>query len=165
MDKHDRPYKCKVEGCEKLQGFTSSGGFLRHKREVHKTDGGIQKALFCDFLNCKRSSGAGFTRRANLDEHIRRVHRISDDIHNVPIRHDIRPIAAKCLSEPTYSSNNKDGDDLPGAKRKSSSDLAFDESRDNMRLEIKRLRQENEEKDSQLRQLEKAVMTLQHQTP
>ncbi|ORY04550.1 hypothetical protein BCR34DRAFT_667071 [Clohesyomyces aquaticus] len=35
MDKHERPYKCHVKGCEKLQGFTYSGGLLRHEREVH----------------------------------------------------------------------------------------------------------------------------------
>lgn len=33
-----------------------------------------------------------------------------------------------------------------------------------MRSEIKRLRQENEEKDSRLKQLEQAVMALQQQT-
>ena len=43
MDKHDRPYKCNVKGCEKLQGFTYSGGLLRHEREVHKMHGGTNK--------------------------------------------------------------------------------------------------------------------------
>lgn len=35
MDKHDRPYKCTMIGCEKIPGFTYSGGLLRHQREVH----------------------------------------------------------------------------------------------------------------------------------
>jgi hypothetical protein len=35
----DRPYKCLVGGCEKLQGFTYSGELLRHEREVHKMHG------------------------------------------------------------------------------------------------------------------------------
>jgi hypothetical protein len=39
MDKHDRPYKCPAEGCEKLPGFTYSGGLLRHEREVHNKHG------------------------------------------------------------------------------------------------------------------------------
>jgi hypothetical protein len=39
MDKHDRPYKCPAEGCEKLPGFTYSGGLLRHEREVHGKHG------------------------------------------------------------------------------------------------------------------------------
>lgn len=41
MDKHDRPYKCPAEGCEKLPGFTYSGGLLRHEREVHGKHGVI----------------------------------------------------------------------------------------------------------------------------
>jgi hypothetical protein len=40
MDKHDRPYKCPADGCEKLPGFTYSGGLLRHQREVHNLHGG-----------------------------------------------------------------------------------------------------------------------------
>jgi len=75
MDKHERPYKCDAAGCEKLQGFTYSGGLLRHQREVHKMHGGTKEALFCPFNNCKRATGAGFTRKENRDEHIRRVHR------------------------------------------------------------------------------------------
>ena len=39
MDKHDRPYKCAADGCEKLPGFTYSGGLLRHEREVHGKHG------------------------------------------------------------------------------------------------------------------------------
>ena len=75
MDKHDRPYKCHASGCEKLQGFTYSGGLLRHERKVHKLHGGTKKSLFCPYGDCKRSSGAGFTRKENLAEHIHRVHR------------------------------------------------------------------------------------------
>ncbi|KAF2398576.1 hypothetical protein EJ06DRAFT_84282 [Trichodelitschia bisporula] len=75
MDKHDRPYKCEQPGCEKLQGFTYSGGLLRHQREVHKMHGGTKKALYCPEPNCKRNAGSGFTRKENLSEHIRRVHR------------------------------------------------------------------------------------------
>ncbi|KAI9823766.1 MAG: hypothetical protein M1832_002323 [Thelocarpon impressellum] len=75
MDKHERPYRCEEEGCEKLQGFTYSGGLLRHEREVHKKHGGPRKPLMCPYESCKRSSGGGFTRKENMDEHIRRVHK------------------------------------------------------------------------------------------
>ena len=76
MDKHERPYKCQELGCEKLQGFTYSGGLLRHQREVHKA-GGMREPLFCDVPGCKRGSGNGFTRKENLAEHKRRVHQRS----------------------------------------------------------------------------------------
>ncbi|KAK2070023.1 hypothetical protein P8C59_004558 [Phyllachora maydis] len=48
MDKHDRPYKCTEDGCQKLPGFTYSGGFSRlenlneHLRRVHTQNGGGQ---------------------------------------------------------------------------------------------------------------------------
>jgi hypothetical protein len=74
MDKHERPYKCTEPGCEKLQGFTYSGGLLRHQREVHKKNGTAKATLFCPEPNCNRHSGTGFTRRENLNEHIRRRH-------------------------------------------------------------------------------------------
>jgi len=74
MDKHERPYKCTEPGCEKLQGFTYSGGLLRHQREVHKKNSTAKATLFCPVPNCNRHSGTGFTRKENLNEHIRRRH-------------------------------------------------------------------------------------------
>jgi hypothetical protein len=47
MDKHERPYKCVELKCEMLLGFTSSGSFLRHHREVHKMNGTIKSKVFC----------------------------------------------------------------------------------------------------------------------
>lgn len=75
MDKHERPYVCTVKGCEKVQGFTYSGGLLRHEREVHGKHGGPKKALNCPHASCKRNKGKGFSRLENLQEHLRRVHR------------------------------------------------------------------------------------------
>ncbi|KAL6703548.1 hypothetical protein ACN47E_009573 [Coniothyrium glycines] len=172
MDKHDRPYKCNVKGCEKLQGFTYSGGLLRHEREVHKMHGGTKKSLFCPFHDCKRSSGAGFTRKENLAEHVRRVHRrtsMSADMHGLIIHRetmDASPIPeSRVASESPYPRplEYRDEDDL-SLKRKRGSDSGLsDRGNDEMRAEIKRLRHENEEKDSRLRQLEQAVMALQQQ--
>lgn len=75
MDKHERPYVCTVRGCEKVQGFTYSGGLLRHEREVHGKHGGPRNALNCPHASCKRNKGKGFSRLENLQEHLRRVHR------------------------------------------------------------------------------------------
>lgn len=170
MDKHDRPYKCTVKGCEKLQGFTYSGGLLRHEREVHKMHGGTKKSLFCPFTDCKRSSGAGFTRKENLAEHIRRVHRrtsMSADMHGLVIRRDIMessPIAeSRRPSESPYTRpmEFREEDEINLKRKRGSESGLSDRGNDEMRAEIKRLRQENEEKDSRLRQLEQAVMALQ----
>lgn len=75
MDKHERPYVCTYKECEKIQGFTYSGGLLRHEREVHGKHGGPKKALNCPHASCKRNKGKGFSRLENLQEHLRRVHR------------------------------------------------------------------------------------------
>ena len=75
MDKHLRPYVCREPGCEKIRGFTYSGGLLRHEREVHRQHGGPKAPRFCPHKDCKRSTGQGFSRKENLNEHLRRVHR------------------------------------------------------------------------------------------
>jgi hypothetical protein len=175
MDKHDRPYKCTVPGCEKLQGFTYSGGLLRHEREVHKMHGGTKKSLFCPFHDCKRSSGAGFTRKENLAEHIRRVHRrtsMSADMAGLVVRRstdmdrsplpEVRGVSAS-TSPFTRNLDFQERNDEGAMKRKrGTSESGFsDRGNEEMRGEIKRLKRENEEKDSRLRQLEQAVMALQ----
>ena len=80
MDQHERPYKCREQSCQQLLGFTYLGGLLRHNREVHKENMGMKnyltRILYCPFQNCDRntSSGHGFTRQENLNDHIRRRH-------------------------------------------------------------------------------------------
>jgi hypothetical protein len=164
MDKHDRPYKCNFQGCEKLQGFTYSGGLLRHEREVHKMHGGTKKSLFCPFADCKRSSGAGFTRKENLAEHIRRVHRrtsMSADLGHLIIRREQRQ--GSLPTESQYERIVEEDEAQLALKRKRPSEASVPEEQDDsdLRSEVKRLRRENEEKDSRLRQLEAAVMALQ----
>ena len=78
MDKHTRPYKCHATGCEDLPGFTYPGGLTRHQGESHSEQGGSQPVFACPHDDCKRSSngpGAKFTRKWNLEEHLRRVHK------------------------------------------------------------------------------------------
>jgi len=123
MDKHDRPYKCPSEGCEKLPGFTYSGGLLRHQREVHNLHGGPRKQLNCPHPNCKRYTGKGFSRQENLNEHLRRVHTVDGDIQ---------------VGEETEEENPE----MPGMKRKRGASTS---EYPDLRREVARLRQENEE--------------------
>jgi hypothetical protein len=104
MDKHDRPYKCPADGCEKLPGFTYSGGLLRHQREVHNLHGGPRKQLNCPHPNCKRFSGKGFSRQENLNEHLRRVHTDAGEMQN-------------------EEETEEDGSERAGMKRKRHEDL------------------------------------------
>ncbi|CZR53123.1 uncharacterized protein PAC_03001 [Phialocephala subalpina] len=144
MDKHDRPYKCPAEGCEKLPGFTYSGGLLRHQREVHNLHGGPRKQLNCPHPNCKRFSGKGFSRQENLNEHLRRVH--TDGIGEVQD-------GAETEEEPERA----------GMKRKRPAVESPD-----LRQELAKLRKENEalkrqaEQQSQhMNELSRQVQTLQ----
>jgi hypothetical protein len=123
MDKHDRPYKCPAEGCEKLPGFTYSGGLLRHQREVHNLHGGPRKQLNCPHPNCKRFSGKGFSRQENLNEHLRRVHTDAGEMQN-------------------EEETEEDGSERAGMKRKRG--VVRDVGGD-LRQEMARLRNENEE--------------------
>lgn len=74
MDKHERPYKCLAVGCENINGFTYSGGLLRHEREVHRKHGGPKNPLYCPHKGCKRHKNSSFARLENLNEHLRRCH-------------------------------------------------------------------------------------------
>ena len=76
MDKHIRPYVCEEPECRsKRLGFTYSGGLTRHQKEVHGRLGGAKGKCWCPHVGCKRNTGAGFSRKENLTEHLRRVHK------------------------------------------------------------------------------------------
>ncbi|KAK7749980.1 hypothetical protein SLS62_008089 [Diatrype stigma] len=134
MDKHDRPYRCSMKGCEKMQGFTYSGGLLRHAREVHNDHGGPKNLLYCPHPNCKRHIGKGFTRLENLNEHLRRCHTSGDDDGGCV---QGAPAAADNLINPDGALSAVRTERL-GDKRK-----ANDEDQD-PRDEVKRLRGENQ---------------------
>ncbi|MCJ1438040.1 hypothetical protein MMC27_007427 [Xylographa pallens] len=68
-----RSHVCTDSACVLLPGFTSKGDLTRHQREIHENGG--SKAFFCPHYECKRSTGIPFKRKENLKEHLRRVHR------------------------------------------------------------------------------------------
>lgn len=152
MDKHDRPYRCLELGCEKLPGFTYSGGLLRHEREVHNKHGGPRKQLNCPHPTCKRNTGKGFSRQENLNEHLRRVH---TDINLLPTVDEPSEVHSALLLDPT-----------PGLKRKRSD---FEGSEPELREEVKRLRAENEDlrrqaemQHAQTSEMMRQLQNLQH---
>lgn len=167
MDKHDRPYKCGAVGCEKLPGFTYSGGLLRHEREVHGKHGGPKNPLHCPHESCKRATGKGFSRLENLNEHLRRVHTNTHNDGGTPTTNTTAMNGLGMLSNGIShhmhdESDEATSDDLsPGAhghghqatiphpshllKRKRRHDSLGGSETSELREEIKRLRQENEE--------------------
>ena len=176
MDKHTRPYVCTLPGCEKIQGFTYSGGLSRHQREVHRQHGGPKASYMCPHKDCKRSTGNGFSRKENLQEHLRRVHRQVTDIeaerqlaNEKPVTPTVQPRRRRRRvdiddDEPEPVSresrkrrrNNDDDDD--------SNASALELHDEDLSAQIKRLRKELQEKDERLKKLEQTVEILTKQS-
>ncbi|KAF3761169.1 hypothetical protein M406DRAFT_348455 [Cryphonectria parasitica EP155] len=143
MDKHERPYVCTVKGCEKVQGFTYSGGLLRHEREVHGKHGGPKKALNCPHSSCKRNTGKGFSRTENLQEHLRRCHRLPSAGPSTAIPSPVQTVTMG--SEADSNHKRKRADDDQGEGPPSSRERFLQEEND-------RLREENEDLRRQLQE-------------
>lgn len=75
VDTHLKPYRCKFKSCEEAQ-FASSTILLRHEKEAHAMHGHGENPYLCPHEGCGRSiPGNGFTRRWNLRDHVRRIHK------------------------------------------------------------------------------------------
>ena len=164
MDKHDRPYKCKEPGCDKIRGFTYSGGLLRHQREVHKKNTKAKSPRMCPYTDCNRSTGTGFTRQENLKEHLRRRH-----LHN-----DTSPELLLAKSPDVEATTAPSMPALPLApivkKRKRSADhhttstATSDDGSEysglDLREEVKRLRLQVRDRNRRVQDLEEVISNI-----
>ena len=157
MDKHDRPYRCQHADCAKLQGFTYSGGLLRHEREVHNKHGGPKSSLMCPYPDCKRKD-KGFTRKENLNEHIRRVHSKESQSQPSPMKRegtDGNALAgaedAETPASRGYSESGLEHDDSlvspaqQPKRRRLDSSVGEASEMEQLRLENQQLRLENQQ--------------------
>ncbi|KAJ5480241.1 hypothetical protein N7530_005750 [Penicillium desertorum] len=151
MDKHDRPYKCYEPNCDKIQGFTYSGGLLRHQL--------IATAALATDLRAKRTCENIFAvatcivtkpppmvdmsswDRAPDLEGVEGVRDPSLPITGMKRRHDSPAVG--------------DLQNLPET----------DEHGVNLHHEVKRLRREVQEKDRRLQELERIVANIQQAIP
>lgn len=159
MDKHTRPYICEEPGCENLRGFTYLGGLLRHQREVHRRHGGPRAACFCPHQDCKRSTGVGFSRKENLAEHLRRVHRdgaaqasaASQEMEQRPSSQTLPAAGTRKRRRKATAAEESEEEEGPSSHSQNSQCL---------RQEVKKLKRELKEKDERLRRLEEQVQRL-----
>jgi hypothetical protein len=156
MDKHDRPYKCTTEGCEKLPGFTYSGGLLRHEREVHGKHGGPRNSFNCPHPNCKRNAGKGFSRLENLNEHLRRVHTHNGMPMNGAGGDESDDVASETAAAAVAIVTNGLG--AAGLKRK-----RLDGEDSDLKEENKRLRMENDELRRQVENQNRQTVSMMQQ--
>lgn len=146
MDKHERPYVCEEPECDNIRGFTYSGGLLRHQREVHRQHGGPKASCKCPYPDCKRHVGVDFSRKENLAEHIRRVHREAGADQTQP--------------ENSESAQNTSG--VSGTRRKRRRAVPDDDGdgEEDLEQEVKKLKKQLQEKDERLEKLERQVQLL-----
>ncbi|KAL8850630.1 MAG: hypothetical protein Q9221_004416 [Calogaya cf. arnoldii] len=157
VDKHTRPYVCNLPGCEKIRGFTYSGGLSRHQREVHRQHGGPKASYMCPHSDCKRSTGSGFSRKENLQEHLRRVHRHTGDVEvdkTASQDKSIRVPAEPMVAQPKKRKRENDDDDDDDETEENNN------LKEDLSAQVKRLRRELQEKDERLRKLEETVELL-----
>lgn len=147
MDKHERPYVCDEPECENIRGFTYSGGLLRHQREVHRQHGGPKASCMCPYPDCKRHVGVGFSRKENLAEHLRRVHRDAgaDQTQNE---------ASEGAQHTTSGASGT------GRKRRRAVPDDDGGGEEDLEQEVKKLKKELQEKDERLEKLERQVQLL-----
>lgn len=170
MDKHDRPYRCPHPSCAKLQGFTYSGGLLRHEREVHGKHGGPKTQMMCPHEDCKRHSGKGFTRKENLNEHIRRVHQSKDyQSQTTPHKREATDAFSGADEIETPASDDVDRDehiDRALKRRRVDPEIATSRAFEDVepyKVEIQRLRDLNDQKDARLQAMEAELALLRQQ--
>ncbi|MCJ1243371.1 hypothetical protein MMC30_000568, partial [Trapelia coarctata] len=154
-------------GCEKIQGFTYSGGLLRHQREVHKQHGGPKAPRMCPHRDCKRSTGTGFSRKENLNEHLRRVHRgVGIGASDVLVEPAVSTSASASAPEQARRQSHETLEQTQvQGRRKRAKEVDADEEVDEMREEsvqslVKRLRKVIEDKDARIHMLEMMVQNL-----
>lgn len=148
VDKHTRPYVCEELECDNIRGFTYSGGLLRHQREVHRQHGGPKASCMCPYKDCKRSTGIGFSRKENLNEHLRRCHQPQ--------------------SQEQGAEDGTQGvvEEMPGRSRKrrraaeGGGGEGEGEGEVELQLEVKKLRREVAEKEERIKRLEKMMESL-----
>ena len=166
MDKHTRPYVCEERGCEKILGFTYSGGLLRHQREVHRQHGGPKASCMCPHQDCKRSTGTGFSRKENLIEHLRRVHRgVGDESIDAPAS---TGQSGKKRRRAAADEDKEEGGDRPeDVKRRKLTEedettkaTSTKEDTSSLQAKVTQLELELQQKDERLRKLEETVARL-----
>lgn len=72
--RHTKPYKCKVSGCRRTTGFSTTNDLHRHQRSVHAASG--DPKYRCRQRNCPKQHKL-WTRADNFRTHLARLHQVS----------------------------------------------------------------------------------------
>lgn len=85
MLKHEKPYKCDIPHCLRLEGFITVNDLNRHKKSVHKIELAITtKSFRCASPRCK-APGKLWPRLDNFKQHLKRMHK-DENVENLIAR-------------------------------------------------------------------------------
>jgi hypothetical protein len=121
--------------------------------------GGTRKPLYCPEPNCKRNSGSGFTRKENLHEHIRRVHRRTDGAEiAAAAQNGLDQLeAAAAAAQAVEEEGLTDGERAAKRKRLADSLNGVDYEFTLESESVKRLRSENDDLKARMKQMEESM--------
>ncbi|KAK4144188.1 uncharacterized protein C8A04DRAFT_28090 [Dichotomopilus funicola] len=75
--RHNKPFKCPVQGCAKADGFGTKNDLDRHKKSVHKMVTGDEHVYRCNLGACS-DRGKDWPRADNFRQHLKRKHQLTD---------------------------------------------------------------------------------------
>ncbi|KAI1808123.1 hypothetical protein F4811DRAFT_559401 [Daldinia bambusicola] len=73
--RHDKPFRCTVEGCTRREGFSTPNDLDRHKRSLHPEEDAAGDRYLCQVGPCA-SKDKIWPRADNFRAHMKRVHKI-----------------------------------------------------------------------------------------
>lgn len=89
MLKHDKPNKCDIQGCSRIDGFSTINDLQRHQKSKHGIGiDSITTSFKCASRNCKNQTKI-WPRRDNFKQHIIRMHK-DEDVHTLISKHVLR---------------------------------------------------------------------------
>jgi len=121
----------------------------------------------CPHRDCKRSTGAGFSRRENLVEHLRRVHRgVGDESTDSPLPKGPEKKRRRAANDEDRAENVDPSEEPKRRKIVDDNDAVKDqnESKD-LQAKVRQLELELLQKDERLRKLEETVERLARSQP
>ena len=108
----------------------------------------------CPYPDCKRHVGVGFSRKENLAEHLRRVHRTADADQSK------KEASEGAGNEPFGASGTGKKRRRAAVVREDDDGGGEDDDEEDLEQEVKKLKKELREKDERLDKLEKQVQVL-----
>ncbi|KAL8946991.1 MAG: hypothetical protein Q9222_006681 [Ikaeria aurantiellina] len=110
MLRHEKPYKCDVPGCSKVDGFSTNNDLDRHKKSVHKImpKNSTDRSFRCAAINCPKKEKI-WPRLDNFRQHCLRIHQ-EEDCDDLVRKSELEPGVSLQANDLANGSNHDAGD-------------------------------------------------------